>query len=144
MLASYRRYLAEHLAERDMDAFDRLERECDEAEAAMEKLRPEPSLSLSITVRPNLTLSNTITRIILRPRLCFRSDLPDCVALCIFGQLRHRGGGLAAMVCQEFSTYVASARELNMFKSEVRPCRSDPAPSPHSKHLMFLKITNAR
>jgi alpha-tubulin suppressor-like RCC1 family protein len=60
------------------------------------------------------------TMVTLRPRLCFRSDLPDCVALSILGsQLGHRAGGLAAMVCRAFRATVGKARELKLFKSNV-------------------------
>ena len=55
----------------------------------------------------------------LRPRRCFHSELPDCVALSILGSLGHRGGGRAAMVCRGFRGTVARARELDMYNSNV-------------------------
>jgi len=38
----------------------------------------------------------------LRPRRCFHSKLPDCVALSMLGSLGHCGAGRAAMVCRGF------------------------------------------
>ena len=55
----------------------------------------------------------------LRPRRCFHSALPDCVALSILGSLGHRGGGRAAMVCRGFRGTVARARELKMYINKV-------------------------
>jgi alpha-tubulin suppressor-like RCC1 family protein len=55
----------------------------------------------------------------LRPRLCFWSDLSDCVALCLVKRLRRRGAGLFAMVSRSFRGHVAKARELGMLKSGV-------------------------
>jgi hypothetical protein len=57
----------------------------------------------------------------LRPRLCFRADLSDCVALCLVKRLRGRGGGLFAMVSRGFMDHdiVSKARELGMLKSGV-------------------------
>ena len=55
----------------------------------------------------------------LRPRLCFREDLSDCVALCIVKLLRLRWAGLFAMVSRGFRDHVAKARELGMLKSGV-------------------------
>ena len=55
----------------------------------------------------------------LRSRLCFRSDLSDCAALCVVNRPHRRGAGLFAMVSRSFRGHVAKARELGMLKSGV-------------------------
>jgi hypothetical protein len=55
----------------------------------------------------------------IEPRLCFRGDLFDCVALCLVAGLRRRGAGLFAMASRGFRGHVATARELGMLKAKV-------------------------
>jgi hypothetical protein len=42
----------------------------------------------------------------LKPRLCYSSELSECVSLSILGRLSHRGGAHAAMVCRKFRATV--------------------------------------
>jgi alpha-tubulin suppressor-like RCC1 family protein len=92
-----------------------------ELEAQLEAIRAKLETSKEAVVDADKDcVEADALMVTLRPRLCFRSDLPDCVALSILGShLGHRAGGLAAMVCRGFRATVGKAMQLKLFKSDV-------------------------